>query len=395
MNYRGDPLARYLASAGDSVHVVSPAPTDNSTIDDVIFSYVSPYRSFSGLGSLVQRCRAAVATFRVTRAALRNEEFDCVRTISTWPTVIALLARGRKRHVRVIANLSDFYGDLYAGSQLPFDRIAQMLIAKLEKYAAKADYFIVDTATQRKQWGMRGVPHNRCVVLPHGLPRSMQVESSEDTTLDVRQDAQIQPDEKLLAYVGDISEMDGLDLVLQAVSLIEQRVRLVIVGKGTEQYMTTLKSKASRIGVESQITWIDRIPNSQLPQLFAQADACLAPFRLRNTSATAIPNKILEYMTSHAMIVMAKDTPVEQLIGAAGIEYFKADDAIDLQRAIESAIATPIDKRPEELARRQMFWKTLDWHNICEHERDVIVKGSTSTDVDFPELDFSFSTSSV
>src|SRR4029077_18222166 len=181
--------------------------------------------------------------------ALRNE-IDVIRTISMVPTVVAVIAR-RSRKISIVANVSDFYSDLYAASHLPVPSLATWLIRKLEAICLKADCLIVDTEEQRVRWELRGFPASRCVVLPHGLPRSLsQPPPYRQTVVSARRAA------PQLFYVGDISEVDGVDWLIRALRLLIDDGRgamLLVVGTGTSRNMRELRQLAGARGLDGHV----------------------------------------------------------------------------------------------------------------------------------------------
>jgi glycosyltransferase involved in cell wall biosynthesis len=379
MNFRGDVLMRGLASRAEAVHVVCPASSDEGAGDaehgPVTFHHLRTFRPVRSLGGILDRLSTTVGTAVVVARLVRRERVDCIRTISTWPTLAALLARGRRRFPPVVANLSDFYGDLYRGAHLPLPGLAGGLISRLERLAVRADVVLVDTPEQRDRWvGRRGLDPERCVVVPHGLPRSgHRAEVDPPDAPRVRARFAIPADVPIVLHLGDIGEMDGVDLLLRAAARLrtEERVALLLVGQGAPPYVEGLRALAEDLGVASDVHWIERVPNAALPALLAQVDVCVAPFRIRDTSATAIQNKVLEYLTSDRPIVATGGTALEHAIGAAAA-YCLADDPDSLAKALLFEIEHGCELRHEQVARRRELSEALAWPRIVERESAIL-----------------------
>ena len=379
MNFRGDVLMRALASRAEAVHVVCPAPFDAGAGDAehraVTFHHLRTFRPVRSLGGILNRLSTTVGTAVVVSRLVRRERVDCIRTISTWPTLAALLARGGRASPPVVANLSDFYGDLYRGAHLPVPGLAGGFISRLERLAVRADVVLVDTPEQRDRWvARRGLDPERCVVVPHGLPRSGHGAAVEPPAApQVRARFAIPEDVPIVLHLGDIGEMDGVDLLLQAAARLrtDDRVALLLVGQGPPGYVERLRVLAEELGIASDVHWVERVPNAALPALLAQVDVCVAPFRIRDTSATAIQNKVLEYLTSDRPIVATGGTALEHAIAAAAA-YCLADDPDSLAKALRSEIEHGCQLRPEQVARRRELSEALAWPLIVERESAIL-----------------------
>jgi len=376
MNYRGDALLAHWRHQQD-LHVCVVAPRaagceDVRSGERVTVEPLGDYRRTTSAQGMASRVTQMVRAYLVLRRAFRDPSTGMVRTISTLPTAVAVLARGRRTHVPIVANLSDFYEDLYVGSRLPLPRLLTRLFRGIDRLCRRADLVIVDTSCQRDMWRRRGVPRERCVVLPHGLPRSGRALGSARSG---SPGVDVTPRDRLLGvYVGDIGEMDGLDLLIEALALLRRRglpLSLCVVGSGQASVMSGLKQLAVHLRVESSIAWVDHIPNRALPSLFGQADVCYAPFRLWRTSSTSIPNKVLEYLTSASPIVAPHGSALRVALGDA-LDYFTPGDAASLAEvSFQLLTRTPRLQPPQREARRRLQ-ELLSWDRVAHHETGVV-----------------------
>jgi glycosyltransferase involved in cell wall biosynthesis len=260
--------------------------------------------------------------------------------------------------------MSDFYSDLYVGGRLPFRRMALWLIQHLERMCVRADYLIVDTEAQRGRWMLRGADETKCAVIPHGLPRSW---SQTNRAADQQLDAPVQSETNwTLFYVGDISEMDGVDVLMRAANLLRAHhpeVRLIIVGNGTNAYLRELHTLIGSLAIGDVVEHIVSVPNESLPAMIARVGVCVAPFRLQETSSTSIPNKVLEYLAGFKPIVVPSGSALEDTFGSA-LCYFVPDDPASLALAIETALSTA----PQKRALRARLQHAMHWGSLMERE---------------------------
>lgn len=102
-----------------------------------------------------------------------------------------------------------------------------------------------------------------------------------------------------LIYVGSLSYVKGVDVLLAALPLVRRRVsdaRLVIVGDGPGRQ--ALQEDAARRGLQDGVEFVGRVPHSRLPSLLASAELFVLPSR-----SEAMPRAVLEAMAMALPVV--------------------------------------------------------------------------------------------
>jgi glycosyltransferase involved in cell wall biosynthesis len=339
---------------------------------------------------------------------VRQEKFDVIRPISLVPALASLIAtRGRSR-APIVANLSDFYSDLCRQLMIPAAPIVSHLVEAFErKVIRESDAVIVDSPIQRAYWGHWGLDEKRCSVVPHGIPRSydgwrdshQQVQElrnlNEPGTEDrnsVLPPRSTSP-QKVVLYVGDISRMDGLDVLIAASPRIKKEINdvlFVIVGQGPPKYFQYLQRLVSVAGMTPSFLHIPKILNDHLPHLVSRADVCVAPFRIALTSNSSVPNKILEYIAVERPIVCSKGAGVQQMLGVYSggtIRYVTPESSSDLADGITTALC---DEDSKLVARRELapIIQALNWRRIMRREEEVIEAVVGGTELDLRVFDY-------
>lgn len=80
-------------------------------------------------------------------------------------------------------------------------------------------------------------------------------------------------DARELICAGRLDWIKGLDLAIEALSLLPDKYCLRIVGKGPAE--SSLRALATRLGVTTRVTFQPSVPRSALPAIYAQADLFL------------------------------------------------------------------------------------------------------------------------
>ena len=88
-------------------------------------------------------------------------------------------------------------------------------------------------------------------------------------------------DSKVVLYVGRIEPLKGIDILLKAVAQLEQpeSVKTLIVGgdSGSDGEMERLKTLTAELGISSQVCFLGRVEQQELPAYYSAADVCVVP----------------------------------------------------------------------------------------------------------------------
>jgi len=396
MNYRADPLAKYLADRAHDVSVLCAKPIISSdkwtkSYENINFIYIPEYTSIRKKTGLIRRTYQLISMIKKLSESFKKEKFDVVRPISFVPAW-AVSTVIRKPNFPIITNLSDFYSDLYKQFELPASLSISRLLQKMERdIVTKSDVFIVDSPTQRKYWKNWMLEEKKCIVLPHGIPRSYNHNPSNSKTnnLRVRLKYGVKKSTKVVFYIGDISRLDGLDILIEAAPIITKQcedVKFIIIGSGTEKYMQMLRQQIRKTKLEKCFIFIPRIPHYHVPSYIATADVCVAPFRITLTSNSSIPNKILEYIAMKKLVVATEGKGIKETLGDI-IRYVEPENSYMLADTVsdvlnENLFADRLGKKIEMVISR------LNWRNIVQRE-ELIIKAALNQEVqDFRVFDY-------
>ncbi len=113
---------------------------------------------------------------------------------------------------------------------------------------------------------------------------------------------QIKPnDEKVLLYTGNFTKYQGIDLLLQSISVLVKsntNFSLLLVG-GEEDQIINLKKDCSALGIADKVIFAGKQPKEKMNAFFKLGDVLVSPRSL----GTNTPLKIYSYMESGLPIV--------------------------------------------------------------------------------------------
>lgn len=218
-----------------------------------------------------------------------------------------------------------------------------------------------------------GIPKEHVVWIPNGVdlslfPRSQlpQRDASEPFTL---------------MYFGAHGEANGLENVLEAMKLVQQRqlaqpqsprVRLRMIGDGPLKFALT--QHAQRLGLNN-VSFESSMPKNEIPALAAQADAfVIAVLDLPKLYRYGISmNKLFDYLAAGRPIVMASDAANDPVRDAQSGFTVRAGQPEQLADAIQKMALLPFEERQGMgRAGREYVEKNHGFEELSSRLADVL-----------------------
>ncbi len=208
----------------------------------------------------------------------------------------------------------------------------------------RADIVMIQSAAFHDMITRFGVPPERLRVLPNTAPETYRP-VAPDMAADY---AQLVPQDGFrLMFAGNIGESQDFDTLIAAADLLRERreLRWVIVGSGRDQ------ERAQKLiddrGLADRFHFLGRFPESEMPKLFAHADAMLVSLKDTQIFRLTVPYKIQCYLACGKPIVASLSGE-----GARIIEEAQAGLAVEASRpeALAAAIREMIEAGPEQRA---------------------------------------------
>jgi len=166
---------------------------------------------------------------------------------------------------------------------------------------------------------------------------------------------------RLVIFVGLLSEHQGIDLLLEAVPLVVREVstvKFLVIGYPNEE---SYRQKARVLGVERSTHLTGKIPYEDVPRYLALADVAVSP----KISTTEANLKLFTYMAMGLPTVVF-DSPVNrEILGDLGL-YAKMGDVGSLAEVLVAIL------RDQEGARclgdrlRDKAVKEYSWLGVGE-----------------------------
>ena len=169
-------------------------------------------------------------------------------------------------------------------------------------------------------------------------------------------------DEFTVVYAGTVGLAQGVGTLLDAAALLDERVRVRIVGEGVER--PDLEARARTMGL-GNVAFHASVPRTEVPRILAAADAGLVLLRKGPLFDGSLPTKLLEAMAAARPVIVGADGLTARIVRESGGGYVApAENPEALAAAIDEC------RRDPGRAERGLAGRA---HVIEHYERDTVL----------------------
>ena len=168
----------------------------------------------------------------------------------------------------------------------------------------------------------------------------------------------------MVGYVGVMGEQEGIDLLIDAVDHLVNRmdrrdIRFVLVGGGPA--LGKLKALVEKRKLEEWVNFTGRAPDKELFEVLSTMDIGVNPDRVNPMNDKSTMNKIMEYMSLGKSMVQFDVTEGRFSAQEASL-YAKANDPVDMAQKIAELLDDPERRTAMGEFGRQRVQRELNWN---------------------------------
>lgn len=388
---RGLPLAKYLASRGDEVEVLTGFPNypggklypgyrmklrDRSRVDGVSLLRVPlyPNHGASALGRLANYGSFALSSASIGLASAAPADVAFVYHPPPTVGLAALLFR-HLRHVPFVYHIADMWPESVVESGMLKGRFARRAASSLISawcgllYRNASSISVLSPGFKRLLIE-RGVPGEKVHVIYNWTDEDVFRPLPRDTEL---ADSFGVRDTFNLVYAGNLGAFQGLDVAVRAASLLRDvpEFRLLIVGTGQKE--AELKELAARLSC-ANVVFIPRREYWEMPRIYSISDALLIHLKDYPFFATTIPSKTQVSMACGRPIVVAVRGDAAELVerAKAGL-VCEPDNPQALADCVRRLARMSAARRQEMgLAGREFYYNEMSLAEGAQRTRDLL-----------------------
>ena len=229
-----------------------------------------------------------------------------------------------------------------------------------------ADFVICADHNQRDYLLLNRIPINRLSVV---LNVANERIFTRDTCVAL-------PNESIqLVYHGTISHRLGIDLIVEALRIVSEKianVHLNLIGEG--DYSDHIKRMVDQYYLERHVQFTDRLlPVEDLPIILKKMDIGVIGNRTTTLSNFMLPVKLLEYVHMGIPVVAPRNRIIDRYFGEDMVSYYEPEDFQGMASRIIELILDP-EKRKDQVEKALSFTKRYNYRSEMKKYQVIIDK---------------------
>ncbi|KQM63960.1 hypothetical protein ASE74_12400 [Pedobacter sp. Leaf216] len=132
-----------------------------------------------------------------------------------------------------------------------------------------------------------------------------------------------------LIFLSRIEEKKGLELLFEALSLLEINWQLTIAGSGKAAYLESLKLKAQNLNLHQRINWIGQVDNHNKYELMAKHDLLVLTSFNENFA-----NVVIESLSVGTPVLISNQVGLSDYVIDRQLGWVSALEAIDIKATL-------------------------------------------------------------
>jgi PEP-CTERM/exosortase A-associated glycosyltransferase len=335
-----------------------------------------------------------VQEFRLMRTLARRieevailEKPDILHAHSPVLNGLPSLRVGRKLGIPVAYEIRAFWEDAavdhntYSKNSLKY-----RLVRSAESWVCrKADQIAILCEGLKKDLVQRGIPNFKMTVVYNGI-------NPNDFACN-KQDAELARawkinGRKVIAFIGSFYRYEGLDLLVEAFSIVVERrpsVVLLLVGGGEME--EELAAQVKRLNLKKKVIMVGRVPHERIPGVYALADILAYPRYLMRLTDLVTPLKPLEAMAMGKALVASNVGGHHELIkhGETGL-LFPAGNTLALAESLERLLNDDAFRDKLRLEASRWVREHHTWEKTTAVYQEMYAKALASRGTRIPRM---------
>lgn len=215
-------------------------------------------------------------------------------------------------------------------------------------------------------WARRMGYKGKVAVIPNGVDHArFSAPVPRETRIKERRALGISEQDTVLVTASRLVHKNGVDTVIQALTLLPKNVMFVIYGNGPDE--AKLKALAEHFGVTDRVRFVGKVSHADLPTKLSVGDIFIRPSR-----SEGMGNSFIEAFAKGLPVIGTREGGITDFLydGTEDSVHEKTgwvvqkDNASSIQKAVEDIMSEPgvvkaVVERSQKLAQHHYDWATV------------------------------------
>lgn len=299
-------------------------------------------------------------------AALKVRPIDVV--MGTSPPIFQAISAGLVATIRrrpFLLEVRDLWPDFAIDMGVLKNPLLIALSRWLEQYLySRATHLLVNSPAYRDHLLSKGIRAGKITLVPNGVDPDMFDPASKGQA--VRRCLALEG-KFVVTYAGALGQANDIGTLLEAADHLRGNtsIHFLLVGDGKER--TNLEELAKQKGL-SNVTFAGSKPKSEMPEVLAASNACIAILKDIPMFRTTYPNKVFDYMAAGRPTILLIDGVIRQVVEAAGGGVFvPPGNGVALAEAVHELSRQPMYVEQMGVAARDYICKHFNRRDQAEN----------------------------
>lgn len=278
--------------------------------------------------------------------------FDLIDAHYVYPDGLAAMLLGRKLNVPVVVSARGTDMTLY-----PSIRRIEPLIRKTLTHTS---HQIAVSQSLAEAMRRNGAAKDKVTVIPNGIdPKVMRFVGATES----RDILKLDPERKILISVGNLVELKGHHLLIEALGILKQKGRLnfstYIIGRGVCR--DQLQQKIGRLGLSGLVHLVGEVDNAKLKYWYSAANVSFL-----GSSREGWPNVVSESLACGTPVIATNVNGIPEILTSPDLGLIVERSADAFATGIEKAMT--VDWNRQRIAEHGQL---RSWGNVAEEVMEV------------------------
>ncbi|MBI5032963.1 MAG: glycosyltransferase family 4 protein [Chloroflexi bacterium] len=223
------------------------------------------------------------------------------------------------RSAHTVFTFHDAIYALFPEYHLPLNKL--FLGAMMPRFLRRADAIIaVSECSKRDAIRLYNVPAEKITVIPEGIHQTLQPVNDSNRLAEIR--AHYSKHQPYILFVSTIEPRKNIAALVDAVKILRAQGfphRLLIAGRKGWLYQSTF-DHVKQAGMDSEIDFLDYVPDADLPALYSACDAFVFPSLYEGFGLPP-----LEAMACGAPVICSNTSSLPEVVGDAALQVNPRD----------------------------------------------------------------------
>jgi len=253
-------------------------------------------------------------------AALRTGPVDLV--MGTSPPIFQALSAwlvAALRRCPFLLEVRDLWPEFPIGMGLLKNPLLIFLSRRLESFLySRATHILVNSPAYRDYLLRRGIRESKISLIPNGVDPDMFDPACTGGAIRERLHLR---QKFIVTYAGALGPSNDIWTILRAAEHLrdKEKIHFLLVGDGIEHRNLQDYAHSQEL---SNVTFTGACPKSDIPDVLAASDACIATLKDIPAFRTTYPNKVFDYMAAGRPTILAVDGVIRDVLEAADGGFF-------------------------------------------------------------------------